>query len=234
MKITVDIDTRATTKEEFAVVRLVQGSGSVLGHLDIEFSKLAPLRNSNRKALDFVLLAAAVYAVDKLVDRKTAGDNWTREFELTVPVSDPSAWNSVHGELMQSLSFLTGDIWELTFIPLGSTLPRPKLRRRRRRRAFLPPFTANIVSLFSGGLDSLVGVIDHLESSKQDKMLLVGHHDGQMAGPLSDQEAIHAQLQPLAFLAQILPALRQQVEGEIGQRPAIPAFPALERPLQPA
>src|SRR5690606_23096162 len=43
-------------------------------------------------------------------------------------------------------------------------------------------------------LDSLVGVIDWLESNDDGKILLVGHHDGDMAGPFADQRALLAEL----------------------------------------
>src|SRR5207253_205701 len=185
MNIGVNIDPKEATKEGFAVVRVTAEPGSLLGQLDVEFSKLAPLNNGNPKALDFLLLAATVYALDKLVDRTTAADCWTRDFNVTIPVSDPAAWKKVGGHLAECTSFLTGDVWTWHFSPLSSPLVRPIRRRRRRRRGqYTSPLTADVVSLFSGGLDSLVGVIDRLERSKANRILLVGHHDGQMAGPL--------------------------------------------------
>jgi 7-cyano-7-deazaguanine synthase in queuosine biosynthesis len=44
--------------------------------------------------------------------------------------------------------------------------------------------------LFSGGMDSLAGVIDWLEGHPKRGLLLAGHHDGQMAGPFGDQKNI--------------------------------------------
>lgn len=54
----------------------------------------------------------------------------------------------------------------------------------------LPLFKPTAVSLFSGGLDSLVGVIDWLEANPEKRLILAGHHDKQMTGPLSDQESL--------------------------------------------
>jgi hypothetical protein len=196
MKVTVIIDPKAATKEGFAVVSLHEEGGTRLCQLDLEFSKLSALTNPNPRALDFLLIAAAVYALDKLVVRETAGDAWTRGFELTLPVSDPAAWKKVQAELTDAVSFLTGDIWEFTFSRLQSPLIRPIRKRRRRRRILVPPLRADVVCLFSGGLDSLIGAIDRLETRKSEKLLLVGHHDGQIAGPLSDQKGILEQLQP--------------------------------------
>ena len=46
------------------------------------------------------------------------------------------------------------------------------------------------MSLFSGGLDSLTGVIDYLETNQTNSLILMGHHDPRIAGPLSDQLAV--------------------------------------------
>src|SRR3546814_4761756 len=63
---------------------------------------------------------------------------------------------------------------------------------------------------------------------------MIGEEDRPGPALASEQAA-----QPLLALRQrqvpqVLSTLRQKVKGEIGQRAAIPAFPALERPLQPA
>jgi 7-cyano-7-deazaguanine synthase in queuosine biosynthesis len=52
----------------------------------------------------------------------------------------------------------------------------------------LPFLTPAAISLFSGGLDSLVGVIDWLERNPDKQLLLTGHHDKQMGGPFGDQK----------------------------------------------
>lgn len=193
MKITVHPDPKEATNEGFAVVYVDQGGGPRLGQLDIEFSKLAPLRNRNPRALDLLLIAATVYALDKLVARESAPDCWTREFAVSIPVSDETAWDSVRDELSLSLSFLTGDVWPLQFTKLNTALVRPP---RRQQSRFVKPLRGDAVCLFSGGLDSLVGAIDRLETNKDEKLLLVGHHDGDIAGPLSDQKRLLEQLQP--------------------------------------
>jgi hypothetical protein len=205
MNVNVSVDPGAATKEGFAVVSL-QSGGQLLGQLDVEFSHLASLQAGNPRALDLLLLASVVYAIDKLVPRDTAADWWTREFSVRLPVSDPSLWSSAAPELVKSLSFLTGDLWAVDFVQLRTPLVR--LSRRGRRRRMSAPH-GDVVSLFSGGLDSLIGVIDHLEAYPNKKILLVGHHDGQMAGPLSDQQGILKQLLSLypqrveAFLVRV-------------------------------
>jgi hypothetical protein len=84
-------------------------------------------------------------------------------------VSDPACWTASITLLQRLLNFLTGDRWTVGFRarPAGFekiALPRPP-------RLISPPF--DCVSLFSGGLDSLIGSIDLLEQPKSP--LLVSH-----------------------------------------------------------
>lgn len=196
MRAAVQVDSRTRTREGLAAIRIVRTGGEQLCRLDIEFQKLASLRNRNAMALDFLLIAASVYAMDKLIRRKDEADAWTRDISLTVPVSDPAVWNAAKADLVESLSFLSGDRWRVEFEQLETQIYRPPVRRRRRRRQ-VPPPSGDLVCLFSGGLDSLVGAIDLMEEREDETVLLVGHHDGQMAGPLSDQNALLGQLKPV-------------------------------------
>ncbi len=193
MRVTVEIQPNVTTREGFAPVDLLKDDGSRLCQLDIQYSKLAPLRQSNPRATDFLLLAAAVYSLDKLILRTQAADGWTRNFTLVLPVSDVNMWEAVKSDLTSCLSFLTGDNWEIDFMQQGATPIRPVYRRRRR---VVPRPTGEVVCLFSGGLDSLIGAIDWLEQNRPRRILLVGHHDGKMPGPQSDQKAILEHLVP--------------------------------------
>ena len=96
-------------------------------------------------------------------------DAWTREIRLVIPVSDPIQWAAAAPTLVRALNFLTGDRWEVGF------RPRPKAFKTIVPAAALtlmpPPFDG--VSLFSGGLDSLIGAIDTLEG--KETPLLVSH-----------------------------------------------------------
>ncbi len=112
--------------------------------------------------LDLLILAALVYAADTRVSRASESqDSWTREMTLVVPVSDPTRWQSVQPLLIRMLGFLTGDRWELTFRArpsgFGALVSRRGLRRNSVPRAA-------VANLFSGGLDSLIGAIDALET----------------------------------------------------------------------
>ncbi|MCI5119619.1 MAG: hypothetical protein D3908_00165, partial [Candidatus Electrothrix sp. AUS4] len=50
--------------------------------------------------------------------------------------------------------------------------------------------TPGVISLFSGGLDSLIGTIDWLEKNPKKTIKLVGHYDPNVAGPKSDQNGL--------------------------------------------
>jgi hypothetical protein len=107
--------------------------------------------------IDLLLFAALVHAADTRVARATESqDTWTRELRLVVPVSDPERWRACTELLKTILSFLTGDIWELEFVPRASafTLVVSGKSPSSSQRPF------DHVSLFSGGLDSLIGGID--------------------------------------------------------------------------
>jgi hypothetical protein len=199
----------AKAEEGIAALGLFDTGGGRICELDLQYSVLAPLRNGNPRALDFLLFASSVYALDKVGSRSAAPDAWTRSFSLTIPVSDPARWRQARSYLVDCLQFLTGDIWELEFTQQATPVLRPRRSRRRRRAAFMQP-AGDIVCLFSGGLDSLVGAIDLLEGTTE-RVLLVGHHDADMGGPFGDQKAI------LARLRAAYPGRISSVLGRVGQ-----------------
>lgn len=120
--------------------------------------------------VDLLIVAAHVHAADTRISRRSeAQDGWTREIRLVVPVSNPQLWTNAAPILVRALQFLTGDRWSVGF--------------RKRPKGFatlvtaappsLLPVPFDGVSLFSGGLDSLIGAIDTLEAGGSP--LLVSH-----------------------------------------------------------
>ena len=188
MKIDIHINSSEATRNEFAVITLHCDTHNASSMLDLEFSPLHDhCQIPDLITLDFLLLASMVYAVDKLILRKKTEDQWTRSLQFTLPVSEPDKWSAVRDDLETCISFLTGDNWEIQFTKLQHELYRPKQRKRPRRK--IPsPAQGNTVSLFSGGLDSLVGVINYLESNPSKNIFLIGHRDG--SGPMSDQKRL--------------------------------------------
>ena len=125
----------------------------------------------SEKAIDLVVLAALVNAGDSKISRSgNAQDGWTREIDLYVPVSEPDGWTVAREHIEGMLRFLTGDIWRVRF--------RPRVSNHQ-RLATLPMLPQNndqtVVSLLSGGLDSLIGAIDQLSEGK-DLPLFISHH----------------------------------------------------------
>lgn len=118
----------------------------------------------------FLLLALGVWAGDKLWSRAAAPDAWTRRLRLHLPTT--TRWAGLGAPLARLLNLLTGDDWTLVArearMALGLAGKWPH------------PWRPQAVVLFSGGLDSLVGVIDRLEAGQ--RLVLVSHYDfGQLA-----------------------------------------------------
>lgn len=114
------------------------------------------------KAWDFLAICMSVVAADKSILRRTSPDGWTREIELSVSVDDPDFWNEAAPSIVEMLSFLTGDIWTVSFERGEEWFYKPRRRHL---------YKQDSVSLLSGGLDSLIGSIEH--SNENRKPLLV-------------------------------------------------------------
>jgi hypothetical protein len=141
--------------------------GYGIGHALTDLRKLGVV--PIELGLDVLVLAALVYAADTRISRKSESeDSWTREIRLVVPVSDSARWNAAIPVLHRMLNFLTGDIWSIGF---RARPARFAMAVSAVQHLIDPPFDE--VSLFSGGLDSLIGAIDLLESGQ--KPLLVSH-----------------------------------------------------------
>jgi hypothetical protein len=128
---------------------------------------------------ELLRFAAGVYCADRTVLRDRSPDGWTREFRIDVPVSTRDAW--ARAAWPATLEFLTGDRWTVQ--------PYPARPAQTTNGIGLP---VDAVSLFSGGLDSLCGVIDLLEEDPSRRLLLVAHHEGGQAS--TAQRALYAAL----------------------------------------
>ena len=122
-----------------------------------------PLLNLIRKfgivpsvaALDFALFALSIVTVDKAVSRSSSEDGWTRRIELTITLQDVDTWSKQKQHLEKMLRFLTGDFWNLRF------LPAQLLWVNEQKEKFFNDH--DCVCLLSGGVDSLVGAINLVE-----------------------------------------------------------------------
>ena len=150
------VDTVATTLD------LLDAAGSLRFGVDRALKHLAGWHlTPTAVGIDLITLAAHVHAADTRLNRVQASqDGWTREISIVVPVSDVAVWDRATAILERMLRFLTGDLWAVRFRPLPRS-GRPPLSRQPRSRT-RHPFTG--VSLFSGGLDSLIGAVDELHA----------------------------------------------------------------------
>ncbi|MBL7555488.1 MAG: hypothetical protein JNM24_06665 [Bdellovibrionaceae bacterium] len=119
---------------------------------------------------EFFQFALSAYTGDVRVSRSLAFDGWTREFHLWMPVRNQRKWNAVKTHLENLLGFLTGDHWSIYFRERDDSYVTPEPEQK----SLGIPISADVVSLFSGGLDSYIGAIDLIAKNK--KPLLVGHH----------------------------------------------------------
>lgn len=120
------------------------------------------LATASLPVIDLLRLGVAVYLVDRTTRRPR---DWSRDLELSLPVSDPVAWSVRANAVAGLLDFLTGDRWDLTFRQ-GPTIPITRAVAERRSEH-------DLVSLFSGGMDSFAGAALALRTAE--RPLLVGH-----------------------------------------------------------
>jgi len=124
----------------------------------------------SERAVDLLVIAAAVHIADTSTSRsKFSTDGWTRQIGIHVPVSDKKVWAQTSEHLQRMLKFLTGDYWTFHFRDRPQshkTLATPSDK--------LDLSNFDPVSLFSGGLDSLIGAIDLLGSGR--KPLFISHY----------------------------------------------------------
>lgn len=164
------IDIPSANDEQVTRLELVSGDRSLchgigraladLNHMGVFPSEIG---------LDLLIVAAHVHAADTRISRsEQSQDSWTREIRIVVPVSDPIRWQAAASTLTRMLDFLTGDCWTVGF----RHRPERFASIAPQSNTLLPP-AFNAVSLFSGGLDSLIGAIDLLESGSTP--LLVSH-----------------------------------------------------------
>lgn len=120
---------------------------------------------------DLFLIAISIFAVDKRVSRSLFKDCWTRELDISIPVIELEKWEMVRELWNNTMNFLTGDMWNINFRK-SETLYSQRTRQSRNR---IDISGCDVVSLFSGGLDSFCGAIELLEQGKSP--CLFGHNE---------------------------------------------------------
>ncbi|WP_437919667.1 Qat anti-phage system QueC-like protein QatC [Sphingobacterium sp. LRF_L2] len=165
-------------------IKLTEDKGD-FSIVSVDYKKLLPFAISvNSEIRDFFFITCSVYGIDRFVNRKNNSvDGWSRELNISFPVSETKIWNSVKNDLEELFSFLTGDYWSIDFYKSDFKNPQLDLTVDVKEKY-------KQLNLFSGGLDSLIGAVDFLSTHPKEKILLVSHYDPQMKGPLSDQNIL--------------------------------------------
>ncbi len=117
--------------------------------------------------IDILTLAGLVYLADTRISRNLhSQDSWTREIAIEIPVYNLEKWTPLGGLFTRMLNFLTGDRWIISFKKRVEELSE-------KPEDETPPPEFDAVTLFSGGMDSLIGTINHLEN--HNKIALISH-----------------------------------------------------------
>lgn len=176
-RVRTDLNATSTEPEDLRLLDWAPGSTAATIQLgNWAGSRLFHGWRAPREALDLFLLGASVYCVDKATRRDITTDVWTRELSVELPVGDPDSWAAA--PWTETLNFLTGDRWALapyheSRSPLEGVRGVPE--------EVTPVGSVDAVSLFSGGLDSLTGVIDLLEEDPDRRLCLISHNEGDQA-----------------------------------------------------
>lgn len=141
--------------------------------------------------IDLLSISNFVYAADRRVPRLSAEDGWTRELQLTISVLCPDIWKKSKEILEKMLSFLTGDNWTFTFQSRKPTEKEVRLLNHSEDEEREIP---QDVCMFSGGLDSFIGVIDMLTSTNTSAPLFISHYGGGSKGTKDYQEILKSNL----------------------------------------
>lgn len=120
---------------------------------------------------DLFVIGISVFALDKRINRRLFKDCWTREISVSIPVLNEDVWNDTKDQWNKILSFLTGDIWDISF----RECHKQYSKREHSNRVHLNIEKCDCVSLFSGGLDSYCGAIKLLEDGKSP--CFIGHNE---------------------------------------------------------
>lgn len=184
------IYTSAQTKEQFGEFQL--SFVGIDGRTHTTSLKFNPkdlwsfARDVDSVAFDFLVLAFIVYNADRAVNRiVNSAEGWKRCFILeNVPAVNFPQMNKGKELFQRAINFLTGDDWQINFVQTSPYNYSPTQNNKNYNRSNYAK-----VSLFSGGLDSLIGFVDIASSLIKDtQVLLVSHME--LGKEHSDQEEI--------------------------------------------
>ncbi len=141
---------------------------------------------------DLVDIAVAVYVTDRLCRRHPPKASrtellWQRQMHVEVPVREPERWSrdGLGEALAELLRYLTDDVWLFTFVPRRARAARPSESQRGLFPEPPPPPAS--AALFSGGLDSLTGLVARLAVNPAETIVLFcGRTNKRIGAPQRD------------------------------------------------
>ena len=176
----IEIELREPSKRgkfDDIIIHLYKAEEHYSTNINFDFNPLFSFaRDKETIAFDFLLFSVLIYNIDRFVNRHIFSlEGWTREIEvLNMPVIHIDEFRAIKDKMDNAVSFLTGDNWNINYSLSEGILYQAK-------EDIEEWGDVNIfkkVSLFSGGLDSLIGVIDELERfSPERKLLFISHKD---------------------------------------------------------
>lgn len=150
------------------------GEGSDLA-IEIEPLYVLVLHQVLGRHADLVRIGAFAYRADLAVsrggERDAHAERWRRRLHLCIPVDEPEFWNqdAVREALTTTLDFLTADHWTFHFSHRPSEGSLIQLQVKELARFA----DTGVVTLFSGGLDSLCALVD--AATRHESPLALGH-----------------------------------------------------------
>jgi len=113
---------------------------------------------------DFMIFAMSIFSIDKRISRAHHDfkDAWTRDISVSIPVINYDDWERNKIRLEEMMNFLSGDKWCFNF---RKTKYKYRQSKSIRKKRIADPNVFDVVSLFSGGLDSYCGALKLLEQN---------------------------------------------------------------------
>lgn len=144
---------------------------------------------------DLLEMAAYIYAADRKTHRGNLDaveyQKWDRSFHFVFLVRDYVFWSrtDVQASLSDALQFMSGDKnYEFTFQEMGFD---PPMSLFDKEEFSIAPDKATSIILFSGGLDSLTGVVDRLKNTDEN-ICLISHQSKQPESARTQKKLIEA------------------------------------------
>ncbi|WP_426711166.1 Qat anti-phage system QueC-like protein QatC [Cetobacterium sp. SF1] len=162
-------------KHEILYAQKEKENNKNIFHTFFEVIKKKSLPNfCSYEALDLYYISIFVFSADRIIKRKNFNDGWTRKIKLYIPILEIEKFKINKDLIEKMLTFLSGDIWELEFRKRELNVYEKKIEKTIKKNK--KDLNIDIISMFSGGLDSYIGAIDLLEQQK--KVIFVSHSGG--------------------------------------------------------